>query len=62
MRNELLTATEVGARWGVSPNTLANWRSVGRGPRFLKLGAKVRYEQSEVERFESEQRRTSTAK
>jgi hypothetical protein len=28
---------------GIKPKTLQNWRSLGRGPAYLKLGGKVVY-------------------
>lgn len=49
-----LTATELIDRWGgvVSLQTLANWRSQGRGPSFLKVGRKVLYPLDAIEEFE----------
>lgn len=45
---ELLTPAEASRLLKVSPRTMANWRSSGRGPEFVKLGdengpAPVRY-------------------
>ncbi|MBV2357811.1 helix-turn-helix domain-containing protein [Streptomyces sp. J2-1] len=38
---------------GVSPQTLANWRWAGSGPRYTKLGdgrtARVRYRRADVD-------------
>lgn len=56
-RNEQETANRV----GVKPKTLANWRSLGRGPAFLKLGARVVYDDADVDAWLSKQRRTSTS-
>ncbi len=36
---------------GVSPNTLRNWRTLGRGPRFYKIGALVKYRASDLDAF-----------
>jgi len=32
--------------------TLANWRSKGRGPKFLKVGRKVLYRNLDIDKFE----------
>lgn len=36
---ELLTPRQAAERLGLSPKTLANWRSRGGGPRFVRMGA-----------------------
>lgn len=33
------------------PSTLAHWRSEGRGPAFIKLGARVAYRGSDLNRW-----------
>lgn len=40
-----LTPAEVVARFEgrISPQTLSNWRNLGTGPAYLKLGGKVLY-------------------
>lgn len=35
---DLLRPEEFAAMIGLSPRTIANWRSNGRGPKYLKLG------------------------
>jgi hypothetical protein len=40
--------------------TLAQWRYLGQGPRFHKVGRFVRYRWSDVETWLAEQGRTST--
>jgi transposase-like protein len=35
------TSAEVAKMLGISTDTLSNWRSVGKGPRFVTEGAKV---------------------
>lgn len=46
-RLEAMTTTvspeEAAERLGVRASTLANWRWTGSGPRFLKVGGRVRY-------------------
>jgi predicted DNA-binding transcriptional regulator AlpA len=38
----------------ISPQTLLNWRVEGRGPRALKIGSRVKYRLSQLERFLAE--------
>jgi len=40
-------------RWGCSPKTLRNQRSLGKGCRFTRLGRLVRYRLSDVLAFEA---------
>jgi predicted DNA-binding transcriptional regulator AlpA len=47
-------------RLNLSPKTLENWRSIGVGPPFLKLGARVVYDEIEVDKWLAKQQRTST--
>lgn len=44
-RKEFLTPDQVVDRWGgaIGRGTLANWRAKGRGPAFVKIGARVVY-------------------
>ena len=46
-----LTTKEAGRHLGISHRTLEHWRLVGGGPRFMKLGRRVRYPISELEAF-----------
>lgn len=41
----------VARRFEFAPNTLAKWRCQGRGPRFIKLGGRIRYRLSDVEAY-----------
>ena len=45
----------------VKPQTLAVWRTQGRGPAFVKLGRSVRYRRVDVEQFINSQRRNFSA-
>jgi hypothetical protein len=56
-----LNQIELGRRWGISPRTLERWRWLGEGPRYLKIGGRVCYRLEDVEAFETQQRRASTA-
>lgn len=68
MTDELLTASEVADLLRVPLGTLYMWRSLGRdknglplGPDSFKVGARVLYERSEVERWLAAQRETTSA-
>ena len=60
-----LTPKQLAARWQKSVQTLANWRSQGIGPPFFKPCGKdkghVLYRLAEIEEFENENLRRSTA-
>ena len=49
---QLLTSAELAERWGCSTGWLANMRSAGVGPTFLKLGSNVRYRVPDVIAYE----------
>jgi hypothetical protein len=36
---------------GLAPQTLRNWRFLGRGPKYSKLGRRVVYRVSDLEEF-----------
>lgn len=42
---------ELAAELGLSVQTLAHWRTLGRGPEFVKVGGRVRYRGSAVKRY-----------
>ena len=58
---DLLTPSELATMLGMSVRTLANWRSTGKGPPYLKIGVeppeghqdrrKVRYQRAVAERW-----------
>jgi len=48
----LLTSAELAERWGCSTGWLANLRSAGLGPPFLKLGSNVRHRVPDVIAYE----------
>jgi predicted site-specific integrase-resolvase len=56
-----LNQTELAARWNISHRTLERWRWTGEGPQYIKIGGRVVYRQEDVETFEAEQIRKSTA-
>ena len=49
---DLLTDAQLAVRWQLSRGTLANQRSQGRGPAYLKLAGRVRYRRSDIEAYE----------
>lgn len=58
----MLSCRDAAAFLGLAPATLDNWRSLGRGPKFVKLGARVLYDRVELERFKTANTRQSTAR
>lgn len=52
---------DLARRWRISPRTLERWRCVAHGPRYLKIGGRVVYRLDDVEAYEAQQLRTSTA-
>ena len=56
-----MSQTELAARWNISHRMLERWRWTGEGPQFIKIGGRVVYRQEDVEAFEAEQTRKSTA-
>lgn len=49
---DLLTDGQLAQRWQLARGTLANQRSQGRGPDYLKICGRVRYRLSDVEAYE----------
>jgi len=48
----LLTSRETAAKLNISENTLANWRSIGKGPNFVRLDTKnIRYRDEDIEQW-----------
>lgn len=43
MNSDYLDTAAAAAILGVHPGTLANWRSQGRGPQYVRVGRRVRY-------------------
>ena len=56
-----LNQVELSRRWSISPRTLERWRWLGQGPRYLKIGGRVVYRLDDIETYEAQQVRTSTA-
>ena len=56
-----LLAEEAAKRLRVSKGTLANWRTAGGGPRYIKFGRRVLYPETELAAFEQRFTYSSTA-
>ena len=52
MSEQFLSEVDLAARWAMSSKTLTRWRTVRRGPPFVKLGKVVRYAMSDILEFE----------
>ena len=50
--HELLTDAQLAERWQLSRGTLANQRSQGRGPSYVKIAGRVRYRRCDIEAYE----------
>jgi predicted DNA-binding transcriptional regulator AlpA len=48
---ELLTDIQVAKTLGVSTATVRRWRLLNQGPRYLKIGASVRYRPEDIGYF-----------
>ena len=57
----LLTEQEVSRLLNIKVATLRRWRWAGRGPRYIKVGACVRYRQDELRGFIDANTRGSTS-
>lgn len=59
---QLLNPQEASAYMGgkPTPNTLAQWRSQRRGPKFVKLGKLVRYERTAIDAWLAANTHTGT--
>jgi Helix-turn-helix domain len=57
----LLNETQAADLLNIKVPTLRRWRWAGKGPAFLKIGAAVRYDGADLERFLVSARRTSTS-
>jgi hypothetical protein len=53
---------EVAERLRVETKTLRNWRSVGKGPRYMKIGHRVLYPEAELAAYERKNLRPTEEK
>lgn len=54
-----LPPAAVADRIGFATQTLANWRNIGTGPAFYKIGRLVRYDEDILDAWLTQQRTTS---
>lgn len=52
-----LLEPELARRWRLTVRTLQRWRRAGSGPVYLRLGRRIAYRLSDVERFEAKHMR-----
>lgn len=50
-KNTSYSVEEAAKILGVSARTLNNWRYLGKGPKYLKMGGKIRYLERDVNSF-----------
>jgi hypothetical protein len=50
-QSQLLTTAEAATYMRLKPQTLAKWRSHGKGPHFVQLGGKVFYRLTELDNY-----------
>lgn len=58
---EYATAAELAQRWHMTPAALAQQRYTGTGPKYLKVGRRVRYRWADILAFEAENVHERTA-
>ncbi|GAM01978.1 helix-turn-helix transcriptional regulator [Sphingomonas parapaucimobilis] len=58
---KLLSPAEAAPRVGVAAKTLANWRVLGRGPKFIRAGVKIAYDPADIEAWKASNRFGSTS-
>ena len=51
MVEPLLSEREAAAVLGVAAKTLSNWRSIGSGPTFVRVGGRILYEPRDLSAF-----------
>lgn len=57
----LITPKQLGERFGMTPEALAQMRYRGNGPKFIKLGGRqVRYRESDIQAWLEQQTRDRT--
>lgn len=58
---EPLATTAAAPRIGVKPKTMENWRTLGKGPQFHKVGSRVVYDPKDLEAWLAARRVSSTS-
>jgi excisionase family DNA binding protein len=57
MMTQMVTPTELATELGIPVKTLAEWRSRGLGPAYVKVGRHVRYRREAIDDWEATQTR-----
>lgn len=57
----LLSTHQTAELFGISHRTLESWRISGQGPSFVKIGRLVKYKQSDLDEYLSNQTRANTS-
>ena len=57
----LLTEQQAAELTGFTPRTMKNWRRVGGGPAFVRVGRSVRYRPADLESWATKRLRASTS-
>lgn len=60
METQLLSPVQLAEKLGSTPATLAYWRYMGRGPKFIKTGRNVRYLAADVDKWLEDNRRSQS--
>ena len=58
---QLLNTKQAAKITGIAVSTLENWRCLGQGPQFVKLGRRVLYDTWDLKRWAEERRVSSTS-
>lgn len=58
---KLLTTVEAAPLIGVEPKTAENWRCMGVGPKFIRVGRLVKYDPDDIEAWKAARRVSSTS-
>jgi hypothetical protein len=45
----LISGRELSREFGIPERTLDQWRYLGRGPRFIRVGRHIRYRRTDIE-------------
>ncbi len=51
MTENMLDDVQAARMLGLSPQTLRNWRTQRKGPRYIKLGRAIRYRPEDLENY-----------
>ena len=49
-----ITPSHLARRWGIASKTLRNWRCVGNGPPYIRIGGRVMYRREDIKQYEVE--------